>query len=245
MVVARDRLSVLGLAAGPNHLGVEAFDLPAFLFRGTLAVADGGDAVLDVPLVQYRPESEVPAVLTKQRTVPDVQKPRRLVRVQVEVHLKEPVITGHASPPRLRHAHILRACLPEGFDVQVITQHSYLYVTFSRFRGRRNLSASRKTNQESGETLSSSTWKIPTVVALATGVLLAAFFGHALEGQPMASGQPCDADACTVAHKSCRSARSWRWATETSPCGSPSPTAVPTSSNTTWTSPWPRRGRSN
>ena len=60
--------------------------------------------------------------------------------------------------------------------MQVITQHSYLYVTFSRFRGRRNLSASRKTNQESGETLSSSTWKISTVVALATGVLLAAFF---------------------------------------------------------------------
>jgi hypothetical protein len=60
--------------------------------------------------------------------------------------------------------------------VQVITQHSYLYVTFPRLRERRNISASRKTNQKSGETLSSSTWNMPTVVALATGVLLAAFF---------------------------------------------------------------------
>ena len=42
--------------------------------------------------------------------------------------------------------------------------------------GRRNLDASRKTNQESGETLSSSTWKIATVAALAAGVLLGAFF---------------------------------------------------------------------
>ena len=75
--------------------------------------------------------------------------------------------------------------------------------------------------------------------------MMTPYYGHALEGQPMASGQPFDADAYTVAHKSCRSARSWRWATETSPCGSPSPTAVPTWSNTTWTSPWPRRGRSN
>lgn len=60
--------------------------------------------------------------------------------------------------------------------MQVITQHSYLYVTFPRLRERRNISASRKTNQKSGETLSSSTWNMPTVVALATGVLLAAFF---------------------------------------------------------------------
>ena len=32
--------------------------------------------------------------------------------------------------------------------------------------------------------------------------MMTSYYGHALEGQPMASGQPFDADAYTAAHKS-------------------------------------------
>jgi len=50
-------------------------DLPALLVRVAATVADGGDAILDLTLIQARPEPEVPTVLPEQLFVPDHQEP--------------------------------------------------------------------------------------------------------------------------------------------------------------------------
>ena len=49
--------------------------LPALLVRVAVTVADGGDAILDLTIIQARPEPEVPTVLLEQLLVPDHQKP--------------------------------------------------------------------------------------------------------------------------------------------------------------------------
>jgi len=56
-------------------LGAQSLYLPALLLRVAVTVADGGDANLDLTLIQARPEPEVPTVLLKQLFVPEHQKP--------------------------------------------------------------------------------------------------------------------------------------------------------------------------
>jgi hypothetical protein len=74
-VIPRDRLGVLGLAASPAHAGVQPLYLPAFLLRGTAPVPDGGDAVLDLALVEHRPEPEVPPLRPEQRPISMTSNP--------------------------------------------------------------------------------------------------------------------------------------------------------------------------
>jgi len=72
-LVAGDRLGVFGLARGATRFGAQPLYLPALLVRGAATVADGSDAVLDLTLIQARPEPEVPTMLPEQFFVPDRQ----------------------------------------------------------------------------------------------------------------------------------------------------------------------------
>ena len=64
----RDGLGVLGLAGVAHGIGVQALDLLRSLFYAdALPVPDDGDAVLDLALVQHRPERELPPVRLKER----------------------------------------------------------------------------------------------------------------------------------------------------------------------------------
>ncbi|MCA1719040.1 MAG: hypothetical protein LC781_20180 [Actinobacteria bacterium] len=47
-------------------------------------MTDNRDAVVDLALVEHRPQRELPPVRLQQRIVLDRKQPRRLVRVQVQ-----------------------------------------------------------------------------------------------------------------------------------------------------------------
>jgi hypothetical protein len=62
---------------------VQALYLPALAYAGAGAVADDGDAVLDLSLVQHGPECELPTVRLQQRPILDGEQARGLVGVQI------------------------------------------------------------------------------------------------------------------------------------------------------------------
>src|SRR3712207_5772036 len=59
-VVAGDGLGILGLPGLADRLGVQTLYLPALGDISAAPVPDDGDAVLDLTLVQHRPERKIP-----------------------------------------------------------------------------------------------------------------------------------------------------------------------------------------
>jgi hypothetical protein len=86
-VMVGDRLGILRLDIVRQYR-MEALYLPALAYLGATLVPEDGDAVLDLTIVQDRPERQLPPVRPQQRVVLDYEQPRRLVRVQVQL---EPV----------------------------------------------------------------------------------------------------------------------------------------------------------
>src|SRR5215212_6778996 len=97
-----DGLGVLSLPGVADGLGVQALYLPALSYSAAAPVPDDGDAVLDLTLVQHRPEREVPPLCLKERSVLDGEQPRRLIGLQVELQPVKSVLR-HALPPRCGH----------------------------------------------------------------------------------------------------------------------------------------------
>lgn len=59
-----------------------------------------------------------------------------------------------------------------------------------------------ETANEGANVRHSDTVSVPRQENYSTSTMLASYYGREFEGQPMASGQPYDADAYTAAHKS-------------------------------------------
>jgi hypothetical protein len=74
-LVAGDRLGVLCLARGATRFGAQPLYLPALFVRGAATVADGSDAILDLTLIQARPEPEVPTMLPSNSLSPIINSP--------------------------------------------------------------------------------------------------------------------------------------------------------------------------
>src|SRR4051812_36119264 len=82
-IVPGDSLGVLCLIIVACRYRIQALYLPVLFEGGAVLVPENGYALVDLPLVEHRPQRELPPVRIQQRLVLDREQPRSFVRMQV------------------------------------------------------------------------------------------------------------------------------------------------------------------